>query len=92
LKKKFSKSILKKILFLKLNTSSNYKNFIFFNKSSTIPQCFIKSILRIYKGNLFKSLTIDKFNTHLKLGLFVFTRKPHTFINKKKKNSNLIKR
>lgn len=70
----------------------DYKNFILFEKSSQIPNCFNKSVLKIYKGNIFKSLNVDKFNIGFKMGFFTFTRKPHIFVNKKKKQSNLIKR
>lgn len=88
---KYNTSMLRKIFLIKFNKLNNI-NYIFFNKSNNIPKCFINTQIKIHKGNIFRTLSIDKFNVGLKLGHFVFTRKPHTYVNKKKKATNSIRR
>lgn len=89
---KFSKIIIKKIFLIKTLTSENLHSIILFDKSSTIPKCFKQTIVKIYKGGVFKLLKIEKYVIGKKFGEFVFTRKPNTFIKKKKKAANQIRR
>jgi len=90
--KSFHKSVFKKIFYVKTLDSLLKKESIIFNKSCVIPKSFKNFTLKIYKGNIFRIFSIDKFNIGFKFGNFVFTRKPHTFIKKKKKSSNIIRR
>lgn len=90
--KKYSKSILKKIFFVKTFGLLNGKQSIVFSKDSYIPNSFKNINIKIYKGNVFRNLLVDKFNIGLKFGNFVFTRKPHSFVKKKKKSSNSVRR
>lgn len=89
---KYSLSTIRKIFLTKFSNNIGNGNYIFFNKADTIPKCFHNTQLKIHKGNLFRTLLIDKFNVGFKIGEFIFTRKPHTYINKKKKPSNTIRR
>lgn len=88
---KFNVSIIKKIFLIKTRKKL-VRSRLIFKKSSNIPYSFSGFRLDIYKGNLFKSLKINKFMFNLVLGSFVFTRKPHTFISKKKKKANNVRR
>lgn len=89
---KFSKSICKKIFFIKTFNSLQNKKALVFASDSYIPSCFHNFTVKIHKGNIFRLLNIDKFNIGLRFSDFIFTRKPHAFIKKKKKSSNIIKR
>lgn len=88
----FNRSTVKKIFKIKMYGSLSSRDLIIFSKSCHIPNCFNNYLIRLYKGCSLKSLYVDKFNLSLRLGIFVFTRKPNTFINKKKKKSNKVRR
>lgn len=79
-------------MYIKMTKKLTSKNFIIFNKNDIIPKSFNTFNFKIHKGHIFRTLEIDKFSVGLKFGSFIFTRKPHTFIKKKKKSSNIIKR
>jgi ribosomal protein S19 len=68
------------------------KNQIFFKKNILISKNFKKNSLFIYKGNKFRFIKINYFHIGLKLGNFVFTRKPFKFLIKSKTSSKIIKR
>ena len=80
--KYFNKAIYKKIF--NIVTKKKIKLFIF-SKVSAIPHIFIKKRFAIYKGNLFRKITINKFIVGYKFGEFTFTKKPCIFVPKKKK-------
>lgn len=89
---KFTSCILKRIFIVKTSKDLNKQNRFVFKKSCNVPLSFLGFKLAIYKGNLFRNLKINKFMLSLVIGSFVFTRKPHTFISKKKKKGNSIRR
>ena len=84
----FSNFILRKIIILKKKNDFKRKKFIFYNRSSSIPNCFNNYYFRVHKGNIFRRIMINIFNVGYKFGEFSFTRKPFHYplkkINKKK--------
>ncbi len=82
----FSKSIWRKIFFLKKNPRKKFNYKVCFDRSSHIPQIFINSILKIHKGSNFRNVFINKLSVGMKFGEFGFTRKPFHFPLRKKKS------
>ena len=89
---KFSCCVLKRIFAVKTSKDLYKQNRFIFKKSNNIPGSFLGFKLAIYKGNLFRNLKINRFMLSLVMGSFVFNRKPHTFISKKKKKANSVRR
>lgn len=84
----FSSSVWRKIIGLKKN--KRLKRRIFYDRASTIPDCFFAHLIRIHKGKRNRKLIIDNKNIGKKFGEFSYTRKPFYFPtkkSKKKKNS-----
>jgi len=90
--KYFSRSVWRKIIGLKKNKKLKRRGF--YDRSSTIPECFFSYIIRIHKGRKVRKLVIDNLNVGKKFGKFSFTKKPFYFPpkrSKKKKNVFLRK-
>lgn len=85
-------AIIKKLFLIHTYNKLNFRHLIVFNKNACIPNSFKTFQLKIHKGHIFRTLFVDKFIVGLRFGTFVFTRKPHTFIKKKKTAANLVKR
>ena len=79
----FSNFLWRKIIIFKKKNVLKRKKFIFYNRSSNVPSCFVNNYFRIYKGNNFRRLYINIYNTGYKFGEFSFTRKPFHFPLKK---------
>jgi len=67
------------------------KKFFIFNKSQVILKFFLGYTINIYKGNLYRKLLINKYLVGFKYGCFSHTRKPNTYVLKKK-STNSFKR
>lgn len=74
----FSPSIWRKILLLKRRKFLRSKK-VFYDRSSTIPECFRGNSLRIHKGWRFRRLFIHTYIVGYKFGEFSFSRKPYHF-------------
>lgn len=63
------------------------KNKVIYNRSLNILNCFKNFNFFVFKGNIFKSIKINKYCSFYKFGEFSFTRKPFKFplIKKKKR-------
>lgn len=88
----FSRSVWRKIVGLKKNKKLRRRNF--YDRSSTIPDCFFYCLIRIHKGRKNRKLLIENNVIGKKFGEFSFTRKPFYFPpkkSKKKKNTFLRK-
>lgn len=87
----FSNSVWRKITGIKKN--KRLKRRIFFDRSSSVPDCFFLSYVRIHKGRRFRKILIDNFIIGKKFGEFSYTRKPFYFPAKRsKKKKNLLLR
>lgn len=86
----FSRSIWRKIFALKKN--KRIRRRITFDRSSSIPLCFINRVCRIYKGKRGRTLFINFVMIGKKFGEFSFTRKPYHFPSKKSKKKNFLLR
>jgi len=86
----FSKSVWRKIVLLKKN--KKLKRRIFYDRASSIPDCFFSRYIRIHKGKRNRNLLIDTFVIGKKFGEFSYTRKPFYFPAKRSKKKNLINR
>lgn len=84
-KKKLSKSFFKKIIFLYLKRKHSLKSIIFFKKNFEVNSFMLHETIFIHNGNVFRKLKILKFIYCMRLGIFVFTRKPFKYLLKKKK-------
>jgi ribosomal protein S19 len=85
--KYFSKSIWRKILWVGKNRILKNKKKICFERSSSIPECFKNTHIKIYKGSGIRRLLVNRYNIGFKFGEFAFTRKPFHFPLRKKKKS-----
>lgn len=56
---------------------------LFYDRSSTIPECFTTYFIRVHKGKRFRRLGVNLFNVGFKFGEFSYTRKPYHFPLKK---------
>lgn len=87
----FSNFIWRKIIFFKKKSNFKIKKPIFYNRSSSIPNCYINNNFRIYKGNNFRRLLINIYNVGYKFGEFSFTKKPYHFpLKKTNKRKNIF--
>lgn len=86
----FSKSIWRKIV--SLNKNRRIRKRITFERSSSIPKCYISRLCRIHKGRRGRSLLINFLMVGKKFGEFSFTRKPYHFPSKKTKKRNVFVR
>lgn len=86
--KYFSNSVWRKIVGLKKN--KKLKRRYFYDRSSTIPDCFFACLMRIHKGKKIRKILVEEKIIGKKFGEFSFTRKPFYFPSKKKKNKNLL--
>lgn len=62
---------------------------VFYDRSSTIPSCFVGHVVAVHKGHKRRRLLIHKYNVGYKFGEFSFTRKPFFFPVRKKKGRKL---
>lgn len=81
---KISLDIFKKIILLLLKQTLAGKIKLCYKKSAIINQLFLKKILYIYQGYMFKRLRIFYFYLGYKFGNFIFTKKPNVHISFKK--------
>lgn len=86
-------------MYLKVNTVDPQLNFsdkknknpikimrrVIYDRSSTIPSCFVGHLVSVHKGTKNRRLLIHKYNVGYKFGEFGFTRKPFFFPFRKKK-------
>lgn len=88
----FSKSVWRKITIIKKN--KKFKRRVFFDRASSVPDCFFAFYIRIHKGRRFRKILIDNFIIGKKFGEFSYTRKPFYYPAKrsKKKKKNLMLR
>ena len=86
----FSKSIWRKITALKKNKKIRKR--ITFERSSSIPCCYISRTCRVHKGKKGRTILINFLMVKKKFGEFSFTRKPYHFPSKKKKQKNILNR
>ena len=86
----FSSDIIKLILKHKLNLNLQVNKSYIFKKSSIIPNVLNNKIIKIYKGNNFRSLIINLYNIGFRFGNFALTRKPFNYPLKIKKKNNII--
>lgn len=82
----FNKYLVMQIL-KKSNKSFTNQYIHIFSKSLTILKGFEGLSIRVYKGNLFRKVVINKYFINYKFGEFTHTRKPFTYpiVKKKKK-------
>lgn len=79
------KNTLKKIFFFKIDKFKVLRtNIYLYKKSLVMLNCFKNYEFHIHKGNMFKQMVVGKFNVGSTFGSYIFTRKPHIFIKKKK--------
>ncbi len=86
----FSNSFWRLLLNKKNLLKKNKK--LLFSKTSVIPFSFKDKEFLIYKGNIAKTLAVNKFMVGYKLGEFIFTRKPFYFPLKETKKKKFFKR
>lgn len=86
----FSKSIWRKISII--NKNKKMRRRITFDRSSSIPNCYISKLCRIHKGRRGRNLLINFLMVGKKFGEFSFTRKPYHFPSKKTKKKNYLLR
>ena len=77
---------------VKVKRQLKNKNKIIFNKSATIPKCFLNNKFNIYKGCFFRTIYINKFILGFKFGEFSFTRKPFKYTIKAKSAAKDLRR
>jgi len=80
-----------RLLLNKKNTLKKNKKLLF-SKASVIPFSFKNKEFLIYKGNIAKTLIVNKFMINFKFGEFIFTRKPFYFPLKESKKKKFLKR
>jgi len=78
----FSISIWRRIIMLKKKKYLRREQ-LFYDRSSTIPECFSFYAIKIHKGRRFRKLRISRYNVGFKLGEFSYPRKPYHFPLKK---------
>jgi ribosomal protein S19 len=83
--KKFKKELVKKYLLFSLFKGLDLKKKIFFDKSSSVQSLISGVVLYVYNGNVFRKINVTQFLVCLKIGCFLFTRKPFKYLLKKKK-------
>jgi len=89
----FSNFIWRKIIFIKKKSDFKNKKPIFYNRSSSIPNCFVNYYFRVHKGNNFRRIMANAYNVGRKFGEFSFTRKPFHFpLKKMNKRKNIFYR
>lgn len=84
----FSKSVWRKVVGLKKNKKLKRRNF--YDRSSTIPDCFFACLIRIHKGKRIRKLLIEDRVIGKKFGEFSFPRKPFYYPAKKSKKKNNV--
>lgn len=84
---KYSKSIFKKALLIKVSKFSELKgkNKIVFLKSDLVIKSFYNKNFLVYKGCFYRKLLVNKFIFNYRFGEFSYTRKPFRFMLKSKK-------
>ncbi len=85
-------SMFKQLLLINQNKKILGKNKIIFKKNNFITSKLNKLIYFIYKGNKFRTISINNFFFGYRFGVFCLTRKPFKYIIKTKQNLKLIKR
>lgn len=78
----FSNAVWRKIMLFKLKNFYKFDK-LFYERSSSIPECFQFRLIKIHKGKFCRNLRIHIFNVGYKFGEFAFTRKPFYFPLKK---------
>ena len=87
----FSNSVWRKIVALKKN--KRIRRRVFYDRSSTIPDCFFSYQFKVHKGRRFRKLLINYYIVGKKFGEFSFTRKPfHHPVKRSKKKKNIMLR
>ena len=85
----FSKSIWRKIFFIKksgiLNLKKQAKSNKIFDRKSLIPLCFTNLSLFVHKGNNYRKMNIFRSNIGYKFGEYAYTRKLYYYPLKKKR-------
>lgn len=74
-------------IFNKSKVQLENKHVYIFDKSTIILKSFLGRSVNIYKGNLFRRISITKYLVGFKFGEFTHTRKPFSYpiVKKKKK-------
>ena len=88
----FDISLIKKYFLFIKNQQFVGKHQIFLKKNYFFFKNFYRKNIFIYNGNKFRLLKINYFHLGLRLGNFVFTRKPFKYIIKKKSKKKIKKR
>lgn len=84
--------LFKQLLLINQNKKILGKNKIIFKKNNFITSKLNKLVYFIYKGNKFRTISINNFFFGYRFGIFCLTRKPFKYIIKTKQISKLIKR
>ena len=89
----FTNSMWRKIILFKKKKFFK-KKVIFYDRSSSVPKCFLYKMIRVHKGKKYRRLFVNDYNINYKLGEFSFTRKPYHFPLKKsvKRKNNFFKK
>ena len=83
----FNKYTFLKVLKLKNDKVFKKKKLFIFDKSLIVLKPFLDITVNIYKGNLFRKLTVSKYLVGYKFGIFTHKRKPFIYPIKKKNKS-----
>ena len=80
-------------ILLNLYNEIGVRRSLIFNSNILITLVCSRRVFSLYKGNVFKGLAVDKFILGRRFCEFNFTRKPFTFVHKKKQTKqNFIRR
>ena len=81
-----TRSFIKHLFYIKMYKHPSITTPIIFSKQDVITSTCTNFLFKVHKGSNFRLLKISRFEIGYKFGEFVLTRKPHSFVQKKKKN------
>lgn len=88
-----SRMFIQRIVCLNLFDELSLRQSLIFMSNLTITAGCMRRVFRVYKGNVFRNFTIDRFLVGRRFSEFNFVRKPFTYVQKKKQpKQNLLRR
>lgn len=80
-------------ILLNLYDEVSVRRSLVFNSNILVTAICSRRVFRLYKGNVFRGLFVDRFIVGRRFCEFNFVRKPFTFVQKKKQiKQNFIRR